>query len=263
MRAVDSKKSPAAIAQLRTALAHARPVVLAEQRRLPLLQAFQEVFPGGGLQRGSIVHVSGAVGATAVALALAAGPTQAGSWAACVGVEQMGWAAAAELGVQLQRVAVIQTPSKSWATVTAALVDSFDLVLCGAQHAPSAQDARRLVARARERGSVVMFISGESLGAARHARPWPSVADVELSVVHAEWFGIGQGTGRLRQRHISLDVTGRRGLSRSQRLELWLPDISGAVAAAEHIQASTPTEPTPAELTPTELTPSSPLLDVG
>ena len=170
----------------------------------------------------------------------------------------MGWAAAAELGVQLQRVAVIQTPSKSWATVTAALVDSFDLVLCGAQHAPSAQDARRLVARARERGSVVMFISGESLGAARHARPWPSVADVELSVVHAEWFGIGQGTGRLRQRHISLDVTGRRGLSRSQRLELWLPDISGAVAAAEHIQASTP-----AELTPTELAPTSPLLDVG
>ena len=103
-----------------------------------------------------------------------------------------------------------------------------------------------------------MFISGESLGAARHARPWPSVADVELSVVHAEWFGIGQGTGRLRQRHISLDVTGRRGLSRSQRLELWLPDISGAVAAAEHIQASTP-----AELTPTELAPTSPLLDVG
>ena len=99
-------------------------------------------------------------------------------------------------------------------------------------------------------------------------RTWPSVADVELSVVHAEWFGIGQGTGRLRQRHISLDVTGRRGLSRSQRLELWLPDISGAVAAAEHIQASTPTELTPAELTPTELTPteltpSSPLLDVG
>jgi hypothetical protein len=245
MRAVDSQKSPVAIAQLRTALASTRPVVLAEQRRLPLLQAFQEVFPEGGLQRGSIVHVSGTVGATAVALAIAAGPTQAGSWVACVGVDQMGWAAAAELGVQLQRVAVVQTPASSWATVTAALVDSFDLVLCGSQHAPSAQDARRLAARARERGSVVMLIGGETPGLPRSARPWPTLADVELCVVDAEWFGIGHGSGRLRQRRITLDVRGRRSMSRSQRLELWLPDISGGIVRAEQVRATTSTELTP------------------
>ena len=246
MRVVDPKKSPEAIAHLRTALAPTRPVVLAEQRRLPLVQAFQEVFPGGGLQRGSIVHVSGAVGATAVALAIAAGPTQAGSWAACVGVDQIGWAAAAEMGVQLQRVAVIQTPASSWATVTAALVDSFDLVLCGSQHAPSAQEARRLAARARERGSVVMLIGGETPGLARSARPWPTLADVELCVVHAEWFGIGHGSGHLRQRRITLDVGGRRGMSRSQRLELWLPDASGCIVIAERVQGSASTELTPA-----------------
>jgi len=253
MRVVDSKKSPAAIAQLRTALAHTRPVVLAEQQTLPVLQVFQDVFPNGGLQRGSIVHVSGAVGATAVALALAAGLTQTGSWVACVGLDRMGWAAAAELGVHLQRVAVIQTPDQSWAAVTAALVDSFDLVLCGAQHVPSAQDARRLAARARERGSVVMLISGETLGVAQGARPWPTVADVELRVVQTEWFGIGQGAGRLRQRRLSLDVGGRRGLSRSQRLELWLPDLSGAVLRADGVQAQTSTE----------VTPSIPLVEAG
>lgn len=240
MRVADSRKSPAAVAELRKALAHTRPAVLAEQQRLPLLQAFQDVFPGGGLQRGSIVHVGGAAGATAVALALAAGPTQAGSWAACVGVDHMGWSAAAELGVQVQRVAVIRTPAPSWSTVTAALVDSFDLVLCGPQHIPSSQDARRLTARARERGSVLVVISGETLGTSPASGLWPTMADVELRVLQTEWFGLAQGSGRLRQRRITLQVDGRRSLSRSQRLELWLPDMSGAVAKADGVQAQIP-----------------------
>jgi len=74
------------------------------------------------------------------------------------------------------------------------------------------------------------------------------MADVELCVVQAEWFGVAQGSGRLRQRRITLQVGGRRSLSRSQRVELWLPDISGAVAKADAVQAVIPTALTPTAL---------------
>jgi hypothetical protein len=45
----------------------------------------------------------------------------------------------------------VRSTPQSWAAVTAALVDAFDVVLCGLDHTPSAAQARRLQARARER----------------------------------------------------------------------------------------------------------------
>jgi hypothetical protein len=204
---------------------------MADQRTIPVLPALEELLPGRGLQRGSTVQVGGPVGATALALAMAAGPTRAGSWVACVGLPELGWAAAAEVGVDLERVAVVRTPAQSWPTVTAALVDAFDVVLCGLGHAPSAADARRLTARARERGSVLILVGGRTAGAGPVRRVWPEVADVELAVLRSEWSGIGRGWGRLSQRRITLEVGGRRGLSRSRRVDLWLPGPSGVVPA--------------------------------
>lgn len=203
---------------------------MADQRTLPVLPGLEGLLPGRGLQRGSTVQVGGHVGATALALAMAAGPTRAGSWVACVGLAELGWAAAAEAGVDLERVAVVRTPDASWGTVTAALVDAFDVVLCGLGHSPSVTDARRLTARARERGSVLILVGGRTAGAGPTRRPWPEAADVDLSVISSEWSGIGRGWGRLGQRRVTLEVGGRRGSSRSRRVELLLPGPSGAVA---------------------------------
>lgn len=233
-----------AIEGLRALVDRTRPVSMADQRVLPLLPELEDLLPGKGLRRGSTVQIGGPVGATALALAMAAGPTRAGSWAACVGLPELGWAAAAELGVELDRVAVVRTPDASWATVTAALVDAFDVVLCGLDHTPSAVEARRLTARARERGSVLILVGGRTAGAGPTRRAWPGAADVELAVVHSEWSGIGQGWGRLVQRRITLEVGGRRGLSRPRRVELLLPGPSGLVASAPE-SATAPSTSTP------------------
>lgn len=217
----------AAVARLRALVDRTRPVSMADQRTLPVLRALEDLLPGRALQRGSTIGVNGAVGATTLALAVAAGPTRAGSWAACVGLPELGWAAAVAAGVDLERVAVVRTPERSWGNVTAALVDAFDVVLCGLAHAPSATEARRLTARARERGSVLILVGGGVAGVGPARRTWPEAVDVELVVVRSEWSGIGNGWGHLSQRSVTLEVRGRRGLSRPRRFELLLPGPTG------------------------------------
>ena len=229
----DPQDRAAAVARLRTLVDRTRPVTTADQRVLPVLPALEGVLPDRGLRRGSTFQVTGEVGATSMALALAAGPTRAGSWAACVGLPELGWAAAAEAGLSLAHLAVIRSPRESWATVTAALVDAFDVVLCGLDHAPSATEARRLTARARERGSVLVVVGGRTAGAGPARRAWPAAADVELSVRASEWSGIGEGRGRLVHRRLSLEVSGRRRADRPRRVDLWFPGPSGIALVQE------------------------------
>src|SRR5262245_20127568 len=62
----------------------ARPVALANERLLPVLDPLAPLLPGGGLRRGSVVSV--ASGSTSLALALLAGASAAGSWCAAVGL---------------------------------------------------------------------------------------------------------------------------------------------------------------------------------
>ena len=148
------------LAPLRDLVEQIRPVTLAHERALPVVPAVEQLLPARGLQRGSTVSVAGGSGTTALAFAVLAGPTRAGSWAACVGLPELGWAAAAQLGVDLERVVVVRPPAAAWATVVAALVDAFDVVVCGPEHAPTAAEVRRLSARARERGAVLMAVGG-------------------------------------------------------------------------------------------------------
>lgn len=210
------------LTQLRELVETVRPVTLAHERTLPVLPALEPLLPARGLRRGTSVRVEGGPGATTLALATLAGPTRAGSWAACVGVPAIGWGAAAELGVALERVAVVRAGERTWATVVAALVDAFDVVLVGPEHRPSATEVRRLTARARERGSVLL-----SVGAAgRHRRDWPGV-DVRLSATAARWSGPGEGWGHLRARRVTVSAEGRGGLGRPQRVDLWLPGPDG------------------------------------
>ncbi len=134
----------------------ARPVALAGEQLLPVLGPLTPLFPEGGLRRGSIVTVEGGPGATSLALALGAAASASGSWVAGVGLVSPGLLAAAEVGVALERVVVAQAPPHTWATVVAALLDAVDLVWAGLPPRVSAGDARRLAARARERGSVLV-----------------------------------------------------------------------------------------------------------
>jgi hypothetical protein len=225
------------LARLRSVVERTRPLSLAEQRLLPLTAATEHLLPRGGIVRGSTVEVTGASGATTLALSLVAGPCNSGSWVAVVGFEELGWEAAEEVGVPLERLVVVRCPPRQSSRVVAALLDSFDLVLCGPRFVPGQADLRRLRARARERGSALVGVGAEADNSAfggsglrtRPGRPWPS-CDVRLVVRRSRWQGLGQGSGRLTSRHLEVLVSGRGELSRP-RVEQVRLDATGAPVA--------------------------------
>ena len=208
----------------------ARPVVLAGDRLLPVLPALRPLLPEGGLRRGSVV----VVGAASLALALAAGPSAAGSWVAAVGVGRppVGAVAAAGLGLALERFPLVAALPGSgrggWAWVVAALLDAVDVVVAWPPPHLRATDQRRLVARNRERGSVLLVPAPCPNGVA--APSWDA-ADVRLRVVASAWDGVGEGHGRLLARRVEVESGGRGAAARPRRASLWLPGPDGEVAA--------------------------------
>ena len=155
-----------------------------------------------------------------------AAPSAKGSWCAGVGLPSLGLAAAAELGVVLERFPLVASPGRStgaggWSWVVAALVDVFDVVLARPPAHVKGADARRLTARARERGAVLV-LSGA-------AGAWPEAAEVQLTVASAVWEGVGRGHGRLRGRRVEVVAGGRGAAARERRVSLWLPHPDGGV----------------------------------
>jgi hypothetical protein len=152
------------------------------------------------------------------------------------GVSSLGLAAAAQLGVALERLVVIaDPPPAAWATVAAALVDAFDVVLLRIHRRVNAADARRLGARARERGAVLVLLGDDHV--------WPQAPDLRVTITSAVWEGIGDGHGHLQARRVVVETTGRRAAARPRRAELWLPAPGGGVATAEPLAAVRPLHP--------------------
>jgi hypothetical protein len=202
-----------------------RPLSAAAERVLPVPTAFAELIPQGGLVRGSTVVTSGSA-ATSLALALAGPATAAGSWCAAIGIAHLGLLAAAELGVVLGRTLLIAEPEpQEWAGTVAALLDAVEVVLVQptAPITPTVQ--RRLVARARDRGSVLVQAGG-------HPGVWAAQPDLAVASGASRWEGVGIGHGRLRARRVEVSVSGRRGAVRPRTAELWLPGPEGQVALA-------------------------------
>ncbi len=186
-----------------------RPVSLAGEQVLPVLPALQSLLPGGVLRRGSTVVVAGS---TSLALALAAAPSASGSWCAAVGLPSLGLVAVAELGVSLERLALVGAPGGSWPAVVAALVDALDVVVVHPPTPARAADVRRLAARVRERGAVLVPVCSSWEG-----------ADVRLGVTRSEWHGLGAGHGHLRARRLEVAAQGRGAAARPRRACVWLP----------------------------------------
>ena len=124
------------------------PLTLATNRVLPIPEVLSPLFPWGGIQRGWSVGVAGA-GAWSLAFAIWAEALGSEGWVAVIGVPDLGLAAAAELGVRLDRVVLVQTPPASqWGTVVSSALDAFDVVAVPPTAPVSPRDARRLSARA-------------------------------------------------------------------------------------------------------------------
>jgi hypothetical protein len=192
---------------------------------LPVPDGLTELVPDG-LRRGSTIAVTGSV---SLLLALLGAPSRHGAWTALVGMPAINAEAAAEAGIDLSRLAVINPPdagwtSSAWTTAVGALLDAVDVVVArpdvvqrGAVPAGagvSDGDARRLTGRARTKDALLVLFG-------QHAERWPAV-QLRLSAEHAGWTGIGNGYGRLVRRRLMVSATGRGRSARARTGELWL-----------------------------------------
>ena len=205
-------------------------------RVLPVRAELARLLPSRGLRRGSTVVVRGS---TTVLLALLAEATAEGSWAAVVGMPDLGLLAAAELGVAISRLALVPQPGAEFGGVVAALLDGLDVVAVATElpavsrspesgaRAGRTALARRLSARARHRESVLV-----SFGT------WPG-ADLELDCEEAEWSGLGRGHGHLIERELTITVRGRGAATRPISSRITLP-AAGTRPGERKTRSATP-----------------------
>lgn len=108
-----------------------------------------------------------------------------GAWGAIVGMPDLGIEAARDLGVPIDRVALVPHPGRSWLDVVASLAEAMPVVLAASPGRVTPTDAARLSARLRQASSTLLI-----------AGPWPNAATV-VRDVRAEWQGLADGDGRL------------------------------------------------------------------
>lgn len=223
------------------------PVTLAREQLLAVPEPLLPLFPFGGLQKGQSVGFRGS-GSWSVAMAMAGTLAGNDGWMAVVGIEELGLAAVAELGVRLDRLLLIETtPPAQLATVVAALVGAVGVIALSPNRDVGHRDARRLTARARERGTTLFHLDG--------GRHWSQALDLMITTKPEHWEGIGQGHGHLRWRRLSVEAIGRRSSARRRRVSVLLPGPGGGLAlpssaiASSHLPLSGPeSEPRYAEV---------------
>ena len=140
----------------------AHDVVPTYESLLPVPESLAGLLPAG-LPRGTVAVLSGA---RSVSVGMAAAVTAGGGHVAVVGVPDFGLLAAAEMGADLSRLAVIPNPGADPVEVAAVLMDGMDLVVLGlgGRSVPMTR-ARAVVARARQRGCTLVVTQGDWQGA--------------------------------------------------------------------------------------------------
>jgi hypothetical protein len=207
-----------------------------DSRALATSSALAELLPGGALAAGGAYAVEGS---TTLALGMLLEASRAGAWCAVVGMPDLGLEAAAELGLDLDRVALVPHPGDQWLPVVSALVDVVSIVLVR----PPLRDGRarigdaaagRLAARLRQREAALVAIDD-----------WPG-ADARLRVVERGWSGIGTGFGRLAARQATVASTSAAWSGRSRSRRIWLPAPDGGGLAAVSPWGAAAASPGPA-----------------
>lgn len=197
---------------------------LARERTLPIAEGMAGLVPTDRLQRGSNVAVHG-VGATSFALALVGEAVRSGSFLAIVASPSFGLGACIDFDIPLRRVVQFTVDEPPvWGQVVAAIIEGFDIVLLAEVPRIGAGHARKLAARNRERGSVLVRVGGPA---------WPDAADLRFDVGESVWSGLGQGHGHLQARRVAVQVTGRRHHGASQSHQILLPAPQGGVALGQ------------------------------
>lgn len=190
---------------------------------LPVPPALVGLFPAGGLVLGTTVAMRGS---RAVLLSLLAPITQH-TRAMVVGMPELGMLAAAEYGIDTERLALVPHPGAQVVKVVAAALDGFAVVVLAAEHGLGTGQrgvtlARRLSGRARSRAAVLLTFGN-----------WPA-PELTLNCSQARWHGLGHGHGHLTGHEITVETTGRGAAGRARRARVQLPlDQSTGSAGAD------------------------------
>ena len=221
-------------------------------RVLPVHPRLAALLPDGGLRTGTTVVVQGS---TSLLLTLLAEASRDGAWTVLVGYPAAGMAAAADAGCDLTRTLVVPLPTGSGVdapAVLAALIDGMDVVVVGPEVALLDQDRRRLTARARDRGTVLVpalpatplsagYLSSQNVSTAQISRTQREVggrwggAQVVLEATEGTWAGIDHGAGWLRRRTLRVRRTGRGSAARPLYMAVELPVYRAAGSGAETV----------------------------
>lgn len=193
------------------------------KRLLPVADELASLLTQPGLVPGTVLAAHG-LGALTLATALAAEVSRTGGWVTAVGLGRMGVSAVTERGASLDRWAFVDEPGSAAAEVLNALIGNVDVILLAGGVRLAAAHSRRLRARLRERGTVVIEV-----GASNPAGAFSP--DVTMTVERAAWTGLGHGHGRLRERRAEVVAAGRGAASLPRRAVLWLPDANGHITA--------------------------------
>jgi hypothetical protein len=172
---------------------------------LPVPDALAELFPAG-LPKGTVAEFSGA---RSLPVGMAAAVTAAGGHVAVVGLPDFGLLAAAEMGADLSRLAVIPQPGSDPVEVAAVLMDGMDLVVLGlAGRSVPPTRSRAVVARARQRGCTLLVTGGQWQGASMRMD-----ARVRGYDITATRDGLPvAGCGRIGRVRVSIRARGRPGM---------------------------------------------------
>lgn len=165
-------------------------------------------------------------------------PARRERWCAVVGVPEFGIAAAAGLGVSLERLLLVDDPGPRWAEVVAALLGAVDMVLVRppwGEGRPDARAVRALNARLRHaaagrRGAAPGRHRGDGHGAVLLVLGAWEGARLRLRTESPMWSGIGDGVGYLERRRVDAVSSGPGTGARPRVARLWLPGADGAVA---------------------------------
>lgn len=171
-------------------------VLPAEESLLAVPDALAELLPAG-LPKGTVAVLSGA---RSLPVGMAAAVSAAGGHVAIVGLPEFGLLAAAEMGADLSRLAVIPQPGSDPVEVAAVLMDGMDLVVLGlgGRSVPPTR-SRAVVARARQRGCTLLVTGGQWQGASMR---------MDARVCGYEIAGV-PGCGRIRKVRVSIRAQGK------------------------------------------------------
>ena len=176
-----------------------------DQPTLPVLPALEDLFPERGLRRGVVYDLSEG---RSLLWSVLSGPSRNGHWIGIVGMNHLGMQAAADAGVDLDRLVLVPEPGRHWWSVAAELADALPLVVLNPLGPlPGPQQRDRLQARLRERGSTLL-LRGQWVG-----------SEGRLAVAHRQWMGVGSGHGVFVEQHLTL-VHQLRRESSPRRVEI-------------------------------------------